>query len=240
MQVDVFTPTNTHGLELLPARRVLNLVSLSTPEHEAMQAIIEQAKQNEQRPSEAVAPPDSTRRDRRCKYREDHDRDSSCAMKDLQELVRDVQPQHHAQTCATRPIVLRRESPPLAVIHMIYSLPTPSAVHTIQTHPASQKQLTPVKRPHEAPSITFDNSDRIGITVPHIDPLVIELCVNRFTIERVLIDQGSTSEVMYYKTFIKLGLNESNLSPAPYPLFSFNANPEYPLGKIILPVRAGS
>ncbi|GMQ05439.1 hypothetical protein CsSME_00050461 [Camellia sinensis var. sinensis] len=48
-QVDVFTPTNTYGPELIPARRVLKFASPSTPEHEAMQAIMEQAKQNEQR-----------------------------------------------------------------------------------------------------------------------------------------------------------------------------------------------
>ena len=41
----------------------------------------------------------------------------------------------------------------------------------------------------------------------------------------VLIDEESTSEVM---------------SLAPHPLFGFNANPEYSLGKIRLPVRAGS
>lgn len=113
-------------------------------------------------------------------------------------------------------------------------------MHTIQSNPDPQTQLTLAKRPHEALSITFDNPDLVGVTLPHIDPLVIELRVNRFIIERVLIDPGSTLEVMYYKTFTKLGLFESDLSPAPYPLFSFNANPEYLLGKITLPVRAGS
>ncbi|XP_028069020.1 uncharacterized protein LOC114271605 [Camellia sinensis] len=123
---------------------------------------------------------------------------------------------------------------------MIYSLLTTSVVHTIQSHPNPHKQITPAKRPHEAASITFDDSNLASVTLPHIDPLVIELRVNRFTVERVLIDQGSTSEVMYYKTFIKLGFTELDLSPAHYPLFGFNANLEYPLGKITLPVRAGS
>ncbi|XP_028126189.1 uncharacterized protein LOC114322922 [Camellia sinensis] len=123
---------------------------------------------------------------------------------------------------------------------MTYSLPTLSTVHAIQSHPISQKQLTPAKRPQEAPSIIFDDSNLVGVTIPHIDPPVIELRINRFTVERVLIDQGSTLEVMYYMTFVKLGFNESALSLAPYPLFSFNANPEYPLGKISLPVRAGT
>ena len=78
---------------------------------------------------------------------------------------------------------------------MKYSLPMSSAVHTIQSNPDPQNQLTPAKRPHEAPSIAFDDSDLAGATLPHIDPLVIELRVNRFTVERILIDPGSTSEV---------------------------------------------
>ena len=48
-QVDIFTPTNTHGPVLLPVRRILNFAPPSTPEHEAMQEIKEQAKKNEQR-----------------------------------------------------------------------------------------------------------------------------------------------------------------------------------------------
>ncbi|XP_028101501.1 uncharacterized protein LOC114300825 [Camellia sinensis] len=123
---------------------------------------------------------------------------------------------------------------------MIYSLLTESSVHTIQSHPNPQKQITPVKRPHEAASISFDDFDLAGVMLPHIDPLVIELRVNQFTVERVLIDQGSTLEAMYYKTFLKLCFTELDLSLTHYPLFGFNANLEYPLGKITLLVRAGS
>ncbi|XP_028108650.1 uncharacterized protein LOC114307440 [Camellia sinensis] len=120
---------------------------------------------------------------------------------------------------------------------MIYDLLTPLTVHAIQ---ALQKQRTPSKQPHEAPSIIFNDFDLIGVTLPYSDPLVIELHVNRFVVECVFIDQGSTFEVMYYETFVKLGFNQSDLSPAPHPLFSFNANPEYPLGKITPPVQANS
>ncbi|CAL5413954.1 unnamed protein product [Camellia sinensis] len=194
-------------------------------------------------PSKLVGPPDTRRRNRRCEYQNDHghDTDSCYALKDhLEELMQDGRLQQHVRKSATKTVALRQDSPPPGVIHMIYSLPKPPTVHAIQSHPVPQKQLTSAKRPREAPSITFDDSDLIDITVPHIDPLVIELRVNRFTVEHVLIDQGSTSEVMYYKTFIKLGFNESDLSPTPYPLFGFNANPKYPFEKITLPVRAGS
>ncbi|XP_028096897.1 uncharacterized protein LOC114296770 [Camellia sinensis] len=174
-----------------------------------------------------VGPSDTRRRGRRCEYHKDHghDTDSCYALKDhLKELVQDGQLQQHVRKSTIKTIALRQKSPPLGVIHMIYSLPTPRTIHAIQS--ASQKQRTQTKQPHEAQSIIFDDSDLIGITLPHIDPLVIVLHVNRFTIERILIDQGSTSEVMYYETFIKLSFNESELSLAPHPLFGFNANPE--------------
>ncbi|XP_028084375.1 uncharacterized protein LOC114285534 [Camellia sinensis] len=123
---------------------------------------------------------------------------------------------------------------------MIYSLPSSAEVHTSQLQPSLYRPITPAKRPYETGRISFNDTDLVGVTLPHTDPLVIELRVNRFTIERVLIDQGSTSEVMYYKTFVKFGFTDLDLSPADYPLFGFNANPEYPLGKITLPVRAGT
>ncbi|XP_028124245.1 uncharacterized protein LOC114321259 [Camellia sinensis] len=41
-------------------------------------------------------------------------------------------------------------------------------------------------------------------------------------------------------TFAELGFTDSDLLPTNYPLFGFNASPEYPLGKITLPVRAST
>ncbi|XP_028075689.1 uncharacterized protein LOC114277927 [Camellia sinensis] len=170
-----------------------------------------------------MGPPDTRRWDRRREYHKDHGHDTKSfyALKDhLEELVQDGRLQQHVRKgSSTKAIALKQDSPPLGVIHMIYSLPISSAVHTIQSNPDPQNQLTP------AGSITFDDSDLARVTLPHTDPLVIELRVNRFTVERVLIDPGSISEVMYYKTFINLGFSESNLSLAPYPLFGFNTNP---------------
>ncbi|XP_028094381.1 uncharacterized protein LOC114294445 [Camellia sinensis] len=187
-----------------------------------------------------VGPPDMRRRDKRCEYHKDHgyDTDSCYALKDhLDELVQDGRLPQHVRKNAIKTVALRQDSPPLGIIHMIYDLPTPLAGHAIQ---APLKQLSPSKRPREAPSFIFNDSDLIGLTLPHSDPQVIKLHVNQFVVERVFIDQGSTSDVMYYETFIKLGFNQSDLSPAPHPLFGFNVNLEYPLGKITLPVRAGS
>ncbi|XP_028102190.1 uncharacterized protein LOC114301426 [Camellia sinensis] len=191
-----------------------------------------------------VGPLDTRRRDKRCEYHKDHGHETeSCyALKDhLEELVQDGQLQQYVRKGnPTKALALRQDSLPLGVIHMIYSLPAPLTVHTNQSHPVPRGQHTPTKRPKKALSIAFNDYDLVGMTISHIDPLIIRLRINQFTIERILVDPRSTSEVLYYETLIKLGFNKSDLSLGPYPLFGFNMNPKYLLGKIILPVRAGS
>ncbi|XP_028118355.1 uncharacterized protein LOC114315911 [Camellia sinensis] len=188
--------------------------------------------------------PDLRRQDRWREYHKDHghDIDNCFSLKDhLEEMVQDDRLMQYVQKSnSTNTVALWQESPPLGVIHMMYSLLALPEVHTIQLLSSTHGPITPTKRPHNTRQISFDDTDLVGVVHPHTNPLVIELRVNRFTVEHVLIDQGSTSEIMYYQTFVKLGFTDSDLSTADYLLFGFNANPEYPLGKITLPVRAGT
>ncbi|XP_028073723.1 uncharacterized protein LOC114276142 [Camellia sinensis] len=177
-----------------------------------------------------TGPPDARKRDKQCEYHKGHGHNTnSCyALKDhLEELVQDDRlTQHVGKNNPSNTVALRSDSPSLGVIHMIYSLPTSSEVHILQLQSSPHSPIMPVKRPHETGRINFDDSDIVGITHRHTDPLIIELHVNRCTIECVLINQCSTSEIMYYKTFVKLGFTDSDLSPANYPFFGFNANPD--------------
>ncbi|XP_028060680.1 uncharacterized protein LOC114264269 [Camellia sinensis] len=190
-----------------------------------------------------IGPSDTRCRDRRCEYHKDHghETDSCYALKDrLEELVQDGRlAQHVHEGNQPNTVALRSDSPLLGVIH-IYSLLPPNQVHTIQLQPSPLKSFTPAKRPHKTGQITFDDANLERVTLSHDDALVIELCVGRFVVERILINQGSTSEIMYYKTFLKLSFIDSDLLSAEYPLFGFNANPKYPLSKITLPIDTSS
>ncbi|XP_028054373.1 uncharacterized protein LOC114258601 [Camellia sinensis] len=194
--------------------------------------------------SKMMWPFDTMRRDKRCEYHKDHghDTDNCYALKDqLEELVQDSRlAQYVRKNNPSNTVALQPNSPPLGIIHMIYSLPLSVEVHTVQSQPSVPKPITPTKRPYETRRISFDDIDLAGVTLPHTDPLVVELRMNKFTVQRILIDQRSTSEIMYYKTFVKLDFTDSDLLPADYPLFDFNANPEYPLGKITLLVQASA
>ncbi|XP_028083262.1 uncharacterized protein LOC114284521 [Camellia sinensis] len=131
---------------------------------------------------------------------------------------------------------------------MIYNILNLNNINSVQVHltkgsTLSRSESKPQpKRQRGAPTneISFSDNDHARFTFPHSDALVIDLRVNRYSIEQILINQGSNYEIMYYKTFLKLGLKDGDLKPADYPLFDFNANLEYPLGNIVLPIRAST
>ncbi|XP_028092210.1 uncharacterized protein LOC114292436 [Camellia sinensis] len=88
--------------------------------------------------------------------------------------------------------------------------------------------------------LTFSSKDLERIQMPHNDALVVTLRVKDFDIKRILIDQGSSVEIMYYDGFKQMKLQDKDLAPATSPLVGFNSQPEWPVGKIILPVKVGS
>lgn len=61
--------------------------------------------------------------------------------------------------------------------------------------------------------------------------------INGFIIKRVLIDQGSSVEVMYPNLFKGLGLKNKDLSKYDTPLMGFDGRMVIPEGQISLPVN---
>ena len=63
-------------------------------------------------------------------------------------------------------------------------------------------RLPPMKMPkNEEPDIVFSERDGRGIRQPHEDPLVIMLKVEEFNIHRVLIDNGTSANIIYLPAF---------------------------------------
>ncbi|XP_028088932.1 uncharacterized protein LOC114289402 [Camellia sinensis] len=89
-------------------------------------------------------------------------------------------------------------------------------------------------------AITFSNKDLARLQNPHNGALVVALLVKNFDIKWILIDQGSSCEIMYYEAFKQLKVEDKDLASATSPLVGFNSLPEWPVGKIILPVKVGS
>ncbi|XP_057444429.1 uncharacterized protein LOC130736643 [Lotus japonicus] len=63
------------------------------------------------------------------------------------------------------------------------------------------------------PDITFSPADFFGLK-PHLDdPIVISLRVNHFDVQRTLLDQGSSADIIYGGVFAQLGIREGDLTP---------------------------
>ena len=56
------------------------------------------------------------------------------------------------------------------------------------------------------------------------DPIAVSAIINTFLVERILIDDGSAVEVLMWKAFKEIGLEESQLKPSG-PIYGFANQP---------------
>ncbi|XP_010501816.1 PREDICTED: uncharacterized protein LOC104779123 [Camelina sativa] len=61
--------------------------------------------------------------------------------------------------------------------------------------------------------ISFTSEDAKGIQHPHSNPLVIEVAMGNFDVERVLVDTGSTVNVICWQTLEKISVTQEQLKP---------------------------
>ncbi|GAA0162607.1 hypothetical protein LIER_39441 [Lithospermum erythrorhizon] len=69
--------------------------------------------------------------------------------------------------------------------------------------------------------ISFSEEGPEGIEVPHDDPLIISPVIANFLVARLLVDTGSSADILYLATYDRLGLPRNLLKPACKPLTGF-------------------
>ena len=84
------------------------------------------------------------------------------------------------------------------------------------------------------------DEDKQGTIQPHDDALVVTLKINGYNVRRVMIDQGSATEIMYPDLFKRLKLKPENLTAYSSPMVSFEGKMVIPKGHIRLPVQTSS
>ncbi|GFZ07006.1 hypothetical protein Acr_18g0011760 [Actinidia rufa] len=90
------------------------------------------------------------------------------------------------------------------------------------------------------PPITFSNDDLRGLHLPHDDALVVSSVIANFNVQRILIDNRSSTDILFISAFerMKIGLNK--LHPFHTPLIGFEGNITHLLGWINLPITLGA
>ena len=89
-------------------------------------------------------------------------------------------------------------------------------------------------------TLSFSNEDKVGTIQPHDDALVVTLKIGGYDVKKVLVDQGSSVEIMYPNLYKWLNLRPKDLIAYDSPLVSFDGKVVIPKGQINLPVQAGS
>ena len=95
------------------------------------------------------------------------------------------------------------------------------------------------KLPRLDTTITFSDSDMEGCQHPYDDPLVIKAVVANKMIHRVLVDNGSSADIIFASAFDKMGIGREKLELVNACLRGFFGERVLPLGSIQLVLTLG-
>ena len=95
------------------------------------------------------------------------------------------------------------------------------------------------KLPRLDTSITFSDSNLEGCQHPHDYPLVIRAVVAKKTVHRVLVDNGSSADIIFTSAFDKMGIGRERMEPVSTHLQGFSGEKVLPLGSIKLVLTLG-
>lgn len=83
----------------------------------------------------------------------------------------------------------------------------------------------------------IDNEDSALIN-PHHDALVITLLIANCQIKRILVDNGSSTNVIFLKTLKEMNIDETHIHRRSTILIRFSGEQKFTLGDITLPIYA--
>ena len=108
-------------------------------------------------------------------------------------------------------------------------------VHNVQLFGRSPKTRTTNEQ-----AITLTDEDAARIHHPHDNAIVITLLIADYTTRRVLVDNGSSADILYYPAFQQMNLERDQLRSVHSPLVGFGGMKVQPVGTIMLPVVVGA
>ena len=91
----------------------------------------------------------------------------------------------------------------------------------------------------ESPIIGFSKEDARRLHHPHDDALVVSVRVGDYNVHRMLVDNGSSADILYYPAFQQMRINRARLIPTNAPLIGFGGIRVLPVGAITLSVTVG-
>ena len=91
----------------------------------------------------------------------------------------------------------------------------------------------------ESPIIGFSEEFARRLHHSHDDALVVSVRVGDYNVHRMLVDNGSSADILFYLAFQQIGIDKARLIPTNAPLVGFGGTRVLPLGAITLSVMVG-
>ncbi|XP_074361977.1 uncharacterized protein LOC141702174 [Apium graveolens] len=91
----------------------------------------------------------------------------------------------------------------------------------------------------ESADITFKEKESRWVHHPHNDALVITMLIGAMNVHRVFLDNGSSTNILYYSTYKKLGFPDSDMYFEDAHVCGFTGEAVRVMGSVRLPVMLG-
>ena len=208
-------------------------------------------------PGKLKSDPTKRSRNKYCCFHHDHGHDTADyydLKQQIEALIREGKLQKFVSKertdAHTREQAPRRENdhprPPIGDIRMLVegTATTRSSKKAQKTYlrMVQNVQLTgsvPKIARRESHIIGFSEDDARHLHHPHDDAFVVTIRVEDYNVHRMLVDNGSSADILYYPAFQQMGINRARLTPTNTPLVGFGGTRVLPLGVITLLVTVG-
>uniref|UniRef100_A0A2N9GG66 RNase H type-1 domain-containing protein n=1 Tax=Fagus sylvatica TaxID=28930 RepID=A0A2N9GG66_FAGSY len=189
-------------------------------------------------PGKLMTNPDRKAKDKYCHFHKDHGHSTeNCydLKRQIEELIKqgelqrfvkkDQRDGHLPPARPQRPPAEECPRPPVGEIHMITGgMAAGGTSRSLRKAYARQTH----------------NEDSRKVVHPHDDTLVVSLEIAGYSIRRVLIDNGSSADIIYLTAFQQMRIGKDQLRPIETPLVGFTGTSVYPPGVIFLQIIAGT
>uniref|UniRef100_A0A2N9I2W9 Uncharacterized protein n=1 Tax=Fagus sylvatica TaxID=28930 RepID=A0A2N9I2W9_FAGSY len=251
-KVPKFTETPERKRTTAPPVKFSSFTPLNTPIDKLLLQI--QDDPSLRWPGKIRSDPNSRPKNLYCRFHRDHGHlTEECVA--LKEQVETLIRQGKLQKYVNRPTNTRPAKPPVQREQAEPNRPGPvGEIRTIVGGPASGgtsrasrkayarqvHNIMVVQRPPknirlDDQIISFSEEDARGTHQPHDDALVITINIAGFTTRRVMVDNGSSADILYLPAYQQMQLDKDKLRPMDAPLVGFTGDKICPVGIVTLP-----
>ncbi|XP_077221692.1 uncharacterized protein LOC143855457 [Tasmannia lanceolata] len=176
-------------------------------------------------------------------YHAIRDRDMKVALNDEHHRS----PNHHAE-CSRQRALDQEEAPKITRnIDTIYGGPASGGL-TEEGHAHYAEHINSIEKPSKKskadPStcvtVTFTDADYRTIDRQHDDAIVVRLTIANCNVGRILVDTGSSVNVLHQDAFAKMDISSDKLEPVVWSIYGFSGGEVKVRRKIKLPITSGN